>query len=812
MVEKNRYVFWYDKGGQEKEFATNINMPGISVLTLEGNPFTIKYQIQKGKQPELGFVIYSPEAMPKDEDNWLLDYQEEGVLFSADMSSLYAAECGIAMELKDTVVQQHINFFKKTDNRNKLAARLHPGMDTRDIEKMMLAVVCKSKTTCEAYTYALITEMVQEETTLQADMKSYNLEDIYWDEVKTTFGYQENRNIKDLLIVLFQNDLKKKLTNEALIFMRDWRDSRTYGEMYQELAGQLENELNIRDTIQEYSLQQLLEVETYPCIDKIIASYLANDVLNGSITVEELEAIIEERENKLFFLEAAHTLHALLEARRLFADIELKMNGLDINSPEEGFMAYVKNLYTIDLHYRHFIHEANQAESQQLLASITEKMQLAYTNHYLLKLVQKWQPQVDGMEQWEMKDIISQEKFYMAYVYPFIANKKKVFVIISDALRYETMVELSEKIARLPRMETEMKPAMLSTLPSYTQLGMAALLPHKELSYEKEADEVFADGISTKGTNNREKVLQRTVAKSMAIIADDFLKITNAKTAFKDYDLIYIYSNIIDKTGDDKATESRVFEATQDEFEHIKRIIDFIRNGNGSNILITSDHGYIYQNEILDETDFTDFKVMGDCIIQDNRRFVIGKKLKESNAVKTWQGKDVGLKGDTEIQTAKGLNRIRKQGAGSRFVHGSSMPQEVVIPVLHVNIKKKQGISEVSVDILNRKSRITTNNQTISFYQSEPVTDKVKGVDMRFGFYDKNDNLLSDSIVLSFNSESKESEQREQKHKFVFKRQLTELNGQEIYLRKEQQIAGSNQFKKLDDIPYKISVLFDAEF
>ena len=79
MVEKNRYVFWYDEGGQEKEFATNINMPGISVLTLEGNPFTIKYQIQKGKQPELGFVIYSPEAMPKDEDNWLLDYQEEGV-------------------------------------------------------------------------------------------------------------------------------------------------------------------------------------------------------------------------------------------------------------------------------------------------------------------------------------------------------------------------------------------------------------------------------------------------------------------------------------------------------------------------------------------------------------------------------------------------------------------------------------------------------------------------------------------------------------------------------------------------------------
>ena len=46
----------------------------------------------------------------------------------------------------------------------------------------------------------------------------------------------------------------------------------------------------------------------------------------------------------------------------------------------------------------------------------------------------------------------------------------------------------------------------------------------------------------------------------------------------------------------------------------------------------------------------------------------------------------------------------------------------------------------------------------------------------------------------------------------MFKRQLSELNGQEIYLRKEQQVAGSSQFKKLEDIAYKVSVLFMAEF
>ena len=836
MVEQNRYVFWYDEGGQMKDIATSLDVPGINVLEMEGNAFSIKYQMQKGEQPETGYVIYITEPMPKDEQNWLLDYQEEGALFSADMSSLYAAECGIAMELKEKVVDKHLAFFKKADNRNKLAAKLSPGMDSAEIEKQMLAVVCKSNATCEAFTYALITEANNEETTMQADLKAYHLEDFYWQQAETYFGYHAGRNIKDLIIVLFKNDMQshltgkaadktgneQALTNEALIFMRDWRDSRTYGDLYTEWANRLEDELGIKDEVCEYSMQQLLGVETFPCIDKVIAGYLLTEVINATITTEQMEAIIEERENKLFFDVARHTLRALLQARYLFTDIEQKMNELSFDTAKEGFSLYEQSLYTIDLHYRHYIAEANLAESKQLLAQVTERVERTYTNHYLLALAKKWQPLIDGMDTWKMEGIFSQSVFYTTYVYPFITNKKKVFVIISDALRYETMVELSERIAQMPRMETDMKPAMLSTLPSYTQLGMAALLPHKQLSYEKDADEVFADGMSTKGTEARSKVLQKAVARSKAITAEDFLKTTNAKTAFKDFDLIYIYSNMIDKTGDDKASEGMVFKATEDEMAHILQMIDLIRNGNGCNILITSDHGYLYQNETLDETDFSDFKVMGDTIIQDSRRFVIGRGLEEGDAVKTWSAEEVGLTdspaengtgiSSLQVQTAKGLNRIRKQGAGSRFVHGGSMPQEVVVPVLHVNIKKKQGVSEVSVDILNKKSKITTNTQTISFYQNEPVSEKVKEVTLRFGFYDQAGNLLSDSITLTFGSTSEDSTQRELKHRFMFKRQLSELNGQEIYLRKEQQVAGSSQFKKLEDIAYKVSVLFMAEF
>jgi hypothetical protein len=40
------------------------------------------------------------------------------------------------------------------------------------------------------------------------------------------------------------------------------------------------------------------------------------------------------------------------------------------------------------------------------------------------------------------------------YVSPFVVKSNKLFVIISDALRYETMVEMEQRIAQVSRMVT----------------------------------------------------------------------------------------------------------------------------------------------------------------------------------------------------------------------------------------------------------------------------------------------------------------------------------------------------------------------
>lgn len=62
---------------------------------------------------------------------------------------------------------------------------------------------------------------------------------------------------------------------------------------------------------------------------------------------------------------------------------------------------------------------------------------------------------------------------------------------------FEIANELGAIINNEKRFKAEVS-TQLGVLPSYTQLGMAALLPHKALSYQPEqGTAVYVDGISS---------------------------------------------------------------------------------------------------------------------------------------------------------------------------------------------------------------------------------------------------------------------------------------------------------------------------
>ena len=131
------------------------------------------------------------------------------------------------------------------------------------------------------------------------------------------------------------------------------------------------------------------------------------------------------------------------------------------------------------------------------IADIVENL---YSNSFLLKVNDLWQNHVDRTDKWEALPVVPQRNFFEKWVQPFLRNNKKVFVVISDALRFEVGEDLLGLIRKEDRYDAEIEPT-LSMLPSYTQLGMAALLPNREISLADDGlGTVFVDGQSSQGT------------------------------------------------------------------------------------------------------------------------------------------------------------------------------------------------------------------------------------------------------------------------------------------------------------------------
>lgn len=224
----------------------------------------------------------------------------------------------------------------------------------------------------------------------------------------------------------------------------------------------------------------------------------------------------------------------------------------------------------------------------------------------LNELSVKWCAFLDDETTWQVPGVTSQQGYYEKYVRRFVSDNERLVVIISDGLRYESAVELNAMLNGEQKGISKLD-VMLGVIPSYTALGMASLLPHKSIAVTDKAD-IVIDGISTKGTENREKILKLVKEESIAITYENVMSLTKQQMAekFSGVKLIYIYHNTIDARGDNAATEHEVFEATEKCFRELSRLVRSLRNNiSAINVLITADHGYIYRRTPLAERDKT---------------------------------------------------------------------------------------------------------------------------------------------------------------------------------------------------------------
>ena len=808
IFQTQRLVFWYDANGTLENEFNEIDLEDVTKLTIDNNEFSIKRQLLS-LQPRDKFLIYSPTLAPQDEDNWLLDLNIANYMFSADKTSLILQKLGLDDNFKEFISQ-----FDKFFNASTRLVALRDLLSDKENNDTLALKIMAVSIGCDNNIDSIMLKLFSNDKEFET-LSKYNLTEEFFKAVKTKYSY-DGESLTDLLYKLFQNHFyysidksKSTLNSDARLFVNSWMDSNRHKESFKKISKEISDALNINTIITDIDISKVISCDTYEKCDQVVISYLLNKLGNDSINSTEMSKIITTREHTFWFENYQNIYKALLSASLLFDFV--KNTKLMMKSFEDGIQEYSAHWYKADSYYRDYSIYSSKAEHLELLKPLNSKIEDVYLNSYLRELNDNWQSFAETYT--TTSPIPHQQQFYNSKVEPYLQKKKKVFVIISDAMRYECGVELTSLILAENKKKDRFSAtisSMVSSLPSYTQLGMASLLPHKQLSIQNKNDIVFVDDKSSSGIVNRDKILKSYDENAMAIGYETLLKYKRdeGRALVKNASVVYIYHDEIDKMGE--KNEIKTFDAVNSTFLSIIKIIKQISNFNGSNILITSDHGFLYTNQATQESEFCKVKMQG--AIKQNRRFIIGQNLESGTCVSKYSGVDLGIDGDNEYLIPKSINKIRVQGGGNRFVHGGATLQELVIPLIEVNIGKgKKEIRQVNVDIIPIRN-ISTNSVNISFYQSEIVDEKTKPITLKISFQSLDGVVLSDEFKHTFNSTEKYATNRETKFKMSFKQSINEYNNQNIKLVAKRVLEGSSETPIYKELEVKLALSFFNNF
>ena len=599
------------------------------------------------KDPDSDYLIYSPNAKPSIKDNWLLDtllYSQE---FSADKSSVFMNDLGITNTLLKPLIENHIKFFsskKRIDEFIKLNLNKN---DDQSVELSMLWVITMQKSQNFDDILRKVFLWWFENNCFIDEFEKYDLASIFWKHVRDKFACKkDNRNLKELFIsfvisnITFSGSYKlpshlkvfEYCSNHTNVFMNGFMNHKSDYKKYREYSDLIEVELELFNSI-THDLDSIKDIETVSWVDKTILVSITSFILSGKSDYDKYIEIINARKTKHWYDMFEDQYEAILNAVNILKFKEAFENWFNHITAREMFEEYSKEYYKMDSYYRCFNYYYDKAQislKDNYLNKLQKNIEWVYTNWYLEELSKKWiwLLSSNDIDNWFIDWVSRHTDFYEKEVKPVVTwkNSDRLFVIISDALRFECWKELAELLEK--EKWTSSIWCMQWVLPSYTKLWMASLLPHKKIDIDDKW-RVLVDGKDSTSTVWRNNILNNENIPSVAITWKELSPYTqtDARELFKDKKVIYIYHNIIDSTWDDAKTEHNTFKACNNAIIELRDIVKKITNSwNWVNVMITADHWFIYKKEALVESD----KIALEKIekIDNSRRFIISKEDK----------------------------------------------------------------------------------------------------------------------------------------------------------------------------------------
>lgn len=331
----------------------------------------------------------------------------------------------------------------------------------------------------------------------------------------------------------------------------------------------------------------------------------------------------------------------------------------------------------------------------------------------------------------------------------------KQVVIVSDALRYELASELVQQLAT--KKHIAKLDAMLASMPTETKYTKLTLFPHQDLKFDNVEMEMLVDGAKRPSQDSRTALLNAYKPNAVCV---DYATISQQspqenRELFK-HPLVYIMHNTVDEAGHSNSAIDFTEGCTKaiDELRTlILRLHDYY---NVVNIVVTSDHGFLFQDLAI--ADHTKHQIT-DATIERKTRYYITDSSESSHGIAKFPLQAISpMHADQPLYVGVpcGTNRFAAPGGGYQFAHGGMSLEEVIVPVVICRYQRtNEAKSKVGVSLVTQNLSVVSSNLKFALVQSEAVDTHHQERVITCALYD-GDHPVTPIIDIKLNSHDEE--------------------------------------------------------
>lgn len=470
---------------------------------------------------------------------------------------------------------------------------------------------------------------------------------------------------------------------------RTWRNSREHRDSYVAVANKVEQELALGQL--DLPWEPLKENETFRRVELALLVHVEGELLKKA--TPELLQLANYRLSR-FWADVEPKIQARWALISSAAEVLLEADrvGKDIKKAPTTVPALVKAYADddqpwclLDTHHRHmesrkYNFEFRAGNDHHGLEKLITKAEQRYTEvgselarHFITQFAKARHP---------IKGLLRQRDFFEKQVKPHLGEGKVAYVWV-DALRFEMARELCRLLA--DDFTLQVQPA-IGTMPTITEIGMAALLPRaheaaKVVSIGGGKLALEIGGNVIKDRRDRVAFLKEHAGVTVfdAKLEDLLPKpARKVKEGIQNNQLVLITSQEIDELGEaDNMAQARL--QIDGVLGQLRRGVRILADHGVKTIVLAADHGHLFAEEIGE-----DMKIEspGGKVADLHRRVWVGIGGNSEPSYLRTAIASLGVESEFDIATPWTFAAFKSKGGGRAYFHGGLSPQELIVPVV----------------------------------------------------------------------------------------------------------------------------------